>query len=342
MKSFASDNYAGIHPDVLRAIDTVNNQHAIAYGDDDYTAKAENLFRQQFGEDAKIFFVFNGTAANVLSLQALTNSYHAIICANTAHINLDEAGAPEKFLGSKLITVATTNGKLTVEAITPLLARLGDQHAVQPKVISISQTTEYGTVYTPEEVKKIADFAHKNTMYLHMDGARIANAAASLNLPVRKFTRDAGVDVLTFGGTKNGLMMGEAVIFFNKELAENFKFIRKQGMQLASKMRFIAAQFIALLTEELWLRSARHANQMAQRLYERIKDIPNIKITQPVQANVIFAVLPKAAIEKLQQHYRFYIWNDANSEVRWMTAFDTTEKDIDSFAKLIEDVLRSF
>lgn len=341
MKSFASDNYAGIHPEVLQAISAANNQHTIAYGDDEYTAKAQDLFRQQFGEDADIFFVFNGTAANVLSLQALTDSYRAIICASTAHINLDEAGAPEKFIGSKLITVPTTDGKLTVEAVAPLLARLGDQHAVQPKVISISQTTEYGTVYTPEEVRKIADFAHKHNMYLHMDGARIANAVPSLDLPVRKITRDAGVDVLTFGGTKNGMMVGEAVIFFNAELAKNFKYIRKQGMQLASKMRFIAAQFIALLMDELWLRNARHANQMAQRLYERIKNISNLKITQPVQANVIFASLPKPAIEKLQQHYRFYVWNDAISEVRWMTAFDTMEQDIDRFAKLIEEVLRS-
>lgn len=336
MKSFASDNYAGIHPQVLAAIAAANEKHAIAYGDDDYTANAQDLFRQQFGSDAEVFFVFNGTAANVLSLQALTNSYQAIICASTAHINQDEAGAPEKFLGSKLVSIPTNNGKLTVEAIKPLLARLNDQHAVQPKVVSISQTTEYGTVYTPEEIEKIAVFAHKNQMYLHVDGARIANAVASLNLPVREVTRDVGVDVLTFGGTKNGLMVGEAVVFFDPTLAANFIYIRKQGMQLASKMRFVAAQFVAVLTDELWLRSARHANKMAQCLYEQIKNISNLKITQPMQANVIFASLPKAAIEKLQQHYRFYIWNQELSEVRWMTAFDTTEEDIDNFARLIK------
>lgn len=337
-KTFASDNYAGIHPDILQAIIDTNTNHAKAYGNDDYTKMAAEAFHQHFGKDNDVFFVFNGTGANVTSIASANKSFQAVICAETAHIQMDECGAPEKFTGSKLLLVPTTNGKITVEKMQRYMLRVGDEHHVQPGVISISQSTEYGTVYTVDEIKALADFAHANNMYLHMDGARISNAAVSLDLEYRAFTKDAGVDVLSYGGTKNGMMVGEAVVFFNRELAKNFLFIRKQSMQLASKMRFISAQFQALLSNDLWKKNAAHANTMAAHLAKELANIPAIKITQPVQANAIFAIIPKALISQLQEKIYFYVWNEMTSEVRIMTSFDTTLDEVNSFIDYVKKI----
>ncbi len=334
-RSFASDNNAGVHPDILKAISAANQGHVVGYGDDTYTQSARALFKKQLGEDIEVFFVFNGTAANCLSLKALTNSYHAVICAEGAHIYVDECGAPEKFTGCKLVPVLAKNGKLTVEAVQSVCHGVGDEHHVQPKVISITQATEVGTVYRPAEMRALADFAHDHGMFLHVDGARIANAIAALGLNLRQATRDLGIDVLSFGATKNGALGAEAAVFFNPELAANFKFYRKQGMQLASKMRFISAQFQALFTNELWLQNARHANRMAQLLKREVSKIPHVKIIYNVEANGVFAQIPRKAIAKLQKRYFFYVWNEAQSVVRWMCSWDTTADDVKQFAEFV-------
>lgn len=338
-KSFASDNYAGIHPDILKAIIDANKGHAKAYGADTYTQKAIELFKKHFGQDIDVYFVLTGTAANVLGLSTLIKPYQAIICAETAHINVDEAGAPEKYTGSKLLTIATKDGKLTVESIKNQLLALGDQHRVQPKVISITQTSELGTLYTIDEVKKITEFAHANDLYVQMDGARLSNAAAALNTSLAALTRETNIDLLSFGGTKDGMMLGEAVIFFNKDLSKDFKYIRKQGMQLASKMRFIAAQFIALLSNDLWLKNAQQANNMAKLLAEEVKKVPHIQISREVQANAVFAYVDPKWIALLQEKYSFYVWDEVTSEVRWMTSFDTTEEDILEFVSFIKEIV---
>lgn len=337
-RNFASDNNAGVHPDILKAIEAGNNGHVVAYGDDPYTEKAIAEFKKLLGNDIEVFFVFGGTAANVLGIKTVTEPFNAVICAETAHINVDECGAPEKFTGCKLLTIPTTNGKITVEQIARHVHGIGDQHHVQPKVISITQATEMGTLYTPKEIKAITDYAHQNNMFLHMDGARIANAAVGLDVDIKEITKNAGVDILSFGGTKNGMMFGEAVVFFNRELAKNFRFIRKQGMQLASKMRFVSAQFEALFSNGLWLENAKHANQMARLLAEKIKEIPQVKITQEVQANAVFAIVPKYSIPKLQEKYFFYVWNEETSEVRWMASFDTQKEDIENFVKFVKEI----
>jgi threonine aldolase len=329
--SFASDNCSGIHPEVLAAIEKANHGSAVSYGGDPWTEKAEGVFKRHFGQDTHVGLVFNGTAANVLALQTLNRPYHAILCSEGAHINEDECGAPEKFTGSKLITVPHQNGKITPEALKNCLRGVGSQHHVQPKTISISQTTEFGTVYQPDEIRALSKFAREHGLYLHMDGARISNAAASLNLSLREATRDLGVDVLSFGGTKNGLMGAEAVVIFHPELAKDFAFIRKQGMQLASKMRFVSAQFIALLEGDLWLRNAKHANSMAKKLAEGASQVPGVKIARPPQANGVFAILPHDVIAPLQEKFSFHVWNEQTNEVRWMTAFDTREEVIDLF-----------
>ena len=338
-RSFASDNNAGIHPEVLQALAAANTGHTVGYGDDPYTAAAVRKFEEHLGPDIDVFFVFNGTAANVLSLKALTDSYHAIICTDFAHIYSDECGAPERFTGCKLVPIPNRDGKLTVESVGHAYHGIGDQHHVQPRVISITQATEMGTVYKPEEIKALAKFAHDRDMFLHMDGARIANAAVSLGQSLRQATRDLGVDVLSFGGTKNGMMGGEAVVFFEKKLARNFQFLRKQGMQLASKMRFIAVQFEALLSNDLWKKSAQHANRMARLLEKEVRQIPQVKIVYPVEANGVFAQLPHAAIAKLQERYFFYVWSEEESIVRWMCSFDTTEEDIRQFAKFVAETV---
>jgi threonine aldolase len=334
-RSFASDNNAGVHPDILKAIGAANQGHVVGYGDDAYTHSAQALFKKQLGEEIEVFFVFNGTAANCLSLKALTNSFHAVICAEGAHIYVDECGAPEKFTGCKLVPIPAKNGKLTVEAVQSAYHGVGDEHHVQPRVISITQATEVGTVYRPNEIRALADFAHSHGMFLHVDGARIANAVAAQGVNLRQATRDVGIDVLSFGATKNGALGAEAVVFFNPELAANFKFYRKQGMQLASKMRFISAQFEALFTEELWLQNARHANRMAQLLKREISRIPQVKIIYNVEANGVFAQIPRKAIAKLQKRYFFYVWNEAQSVVRWMCSWDTSADDVKQFAEFL-------
>jgi len=339
MRGFASDNNAGVHPDILKAINKVNINHTIAYGDDKYTQNAINLIKKNLGNNCEVFFVFNGTAANVLGISSLTHSYHAVICPETAHLHEDECGAPEKFSGCKILTVKTIDGKLTVDLIKKQMKGIGFEHHAQPKIISISQSTELGTVYTINEIKAIAKYAHQNNMYLHMDGARIYNAAVYLNTSLKKIVNDTGVDILSLGGTKNGMMYGEAVVFFNKKFADNFQYIRKQGMQLGSKMRFISAQFEALFTNNLWKKNAAHANKMAQLLAQYISDIPQIKITQKVQSNALFATVPPYYISELQKKYFFYEWDEDASEIRWMTSFDTTEDDITSFIKHIKNTI---
>ena len=339
-RSFASDNNAGIHPEVLQAISAANQGHVVGYGDDPYTHSAVGRFKQHFGPDIDVFIVFNGTAANCLSLMALTDSYHAVICTAAAHIYTDECGAPEKFAGCKLIPMAAPHGKLTLESVSHAYHGIGDQHHVQPRVISITQATEVGTLYQPDEIKVLARFAHQRDMFLHMDGARIANAAASLRLNLRQATRNLGVDVLSFGGTKNGLMGGEAVVFFDKKLSRNFQYLRKQGMQLASKMRFVSAQFDALLGNGLWLKNAQHANRMARLLSKEVSKIPQVKIIYKVEANGVFAQIPKDAIPKLQKRYFFYVWNEEQSVVRWMCSFDTTKADVQEFAQFVAKTVR--
>jgi len=339
-RSFASDNNAGVHPEIIEAIRNANDGHVIAYGGDPITARAMELFQKHFGSDVAVFFVFGGTGANVLGLKAITQPHHAIFCADTAHVNVDECGAPEKFTGCKLITIPTPDGKLRAEQIKPLLHGIGVEHHVQPRVITISQATEMGTVYTRDELKTLADFAHDNGLLLHVDGARLANAVVALNNTFKEITTDVGVDVLSFGGTKNGMMYGEAVVFFDKTRAADFKYIRKQGMHLPSKMRFISAQFEALLSGDLWRRGAEHANRMAQVLGSELAKVPKIKITQPVESNGVFATIPKEYIPVLQEKYFFYVWDDAISEVRLMASFDTSEDDIHDFVAFVREIVK--
>jgi threonine aldolase len=338
-RGFASDNNAGVHERVMDALRAANDGHVRAYGDDAFTETVVEKFRAQFGADVEVFFVFGGTGANVVGLAALTRPHEAIVCATTAHINVDECGAPERFTGCKLLTIQTPDGKLTPELVEPLLGGLGDQHHVQPHVVSISQATELGTVYTSEETKRLAEFAHARGLLLHVDGARMANAAAHLGVSLRELTTDAGVDVLSFGGTKNGMMYGESVIFFDAARARDFKFTRKQGAQLPSKMRFVAAQFDALLAEDLWLANARHANRMARLLADELELIPHVEITQAVESNAVFAILPREHIARVQQHFFFYVWNAKTSEVRLMCSFDTAEADVRELVSVIKETV---
>lgn len=338
-RGFASDNNAGVHPVILEAMTAANVGHDIAYGDDPLTQKTTARMKEIFGEQSEIFFVFIGTAANVLGLNAVTQSFNAIICPETAHINVDECGAPEKFTGCKLLPVPTSNGKLSIEGIKKHMVGIGFEHHVQPRVISITQATEMGTLYSLEEIREICNYAHANNMLVHMDGARIANAAAAMDVGFYEMSGGAGVDLLSFGGTKNGMMYGEAVVFFNPEMASIFKYQRKQGMQLASKMRYISAQFGAYLENELWKENALHANQMAQKLYRAVKDIPGVSVTQKVESNAVFAIIPARVIPSLQEHYFFYEWDEDRSEVRWMCSFDTQESDIEGFAALLKSLL---
>jgi threonine aldolase len=330
-RTFASDNYSGVHPVIMQALTNANAGHSSAYGADEFTARAIEQFKKLFNEDTEVFFVYNGTGANVLGLSAMTKSFNSIICSDLAHINVDESTAPEKFTGCKLLTIPTQNGKIYPEEIERRIERVNDQHHPQPKVISISQSTEYATVYTVEEIKAISLLARKNNLLLHMDGSRIANAAVSLKKDLRAFTLDAGVDVLSFGGTKNGMMFGEAIIFLNNHLAYDFNYVRKQGMQLHSKGRFIGAQFEALLQNDLWRKNAEHSNRMAKLLADGLRNIQQITISQPVNANGVFALMPAAIIPALQNEYLFYIWNERTMEVRLMCAFDTLEEDVKKF-----------
>jgi threonine aldolase len=336
VRGFASDNYSGVHPEVLAALAAANEGHQVSYGEDDYTARLQQLMEEHFGEGIECFPVFNGTGANVLSLQSLLPRWGAVICASTAHINMDENGAPERIGGIKLLQVHTTDGKLTPELIDKEAWGWGDEHRAQPLAVSITQTTELGTCYTPGEVRAIAEHAHSKGMKLHMDGARLANAAAHLGVPLRSFTRDAGVDILSFGGTKNGLLFGEVVVALNPEAASGLLYLRKMNMQLASKMRFMSAQFIALLEGDLWLRSASHANAMAARLRAGVESVPGVQLSQKTESNGVFAVLPAGVADRLRTSFRFYDWNEAAREVRWMCSFDTTEDDVDAFIAAIK------
>ncbi len=340
-RSFASDNNAGVHPKIVEALQQCNRGHVVGYGDDPFTREAVLRFRELFGSQTGVYFVYGGTGANVTGLQVLLRPFQAVLCAETAHIYVDECGAPEKFTGCKLLPVPTADGKLRPDDLEPYLHMRGFEHHVQPAVISISQPTEMGTVYTVDELKALAKFAKENGFLLHMDGARLANAAAYLDLPFRAFTVDVGVDVLSFGGTKNGMMFGEAVLIFNEKFQADFKYIRKQGMQLHSKMRYIAAQFNAYLQDDLWLQNARQANAMARFLAEQLKALPAIRLTQKVQTNAVFARVPHGLIEPLQKEYFFYIWNAQQNEVRWMTAFDTTEEDVLRFVQTVGRLVRA-
>ena len=339
-RSFASDNNAGVHPEILEAIARSNQGHVVAYGDDAYTHSAVQKFEEHFGPDVAVFFTFNGTGANVLSLQSLTRPFHSVLCSAYAHIYTDECGAPEKHTGCKLLPLPQADGKITLDAVRHAYHGIGDEHHSQPRVISITQSTEMGTVYKPEEIQALAGFAHEHDMFLHVDGARIANAAASLGQSLRQATRDLGVDVLSFGGTKNGILGGEAVVFFKPEMSRDFLFLRKQSMQLASKMRFIAVQFEALLTNDLWRRSAEHANRMARLLEQEISRIPGVKVVWKVEANGVFAQIPRHSIAKIKQQYFFYTWMEEESIVRWMCSFDTTEEDIRKFAQVVAEAVK--
>nr|WP_202446909.1 low specificity L-threonine aldolase [Streptomyces sp. SID5468] len=337
VRSFASDNYAGAHPEVLAALALANGGHQIAYGEDVYTEHLQEIVRRHFGPRAQAYPVFNGTGANVTSLQAVTHRWGSVICAASAHINVDEGGAPERVAGLKLLAVATEDGKLTPELLDREAWGFDDEHRAQPQAVSITQTTELGTCYTPEEIRAISDRAHEHGLAVHLDGARLANAAATLGLPLAAFTTDAGVDIVSFGGTKNGLLFGECVVVLDPDRVHAMKHLRKLSMQLASKMRFVSVQFEALLAGDLWLRSAAHANAMATRLAEAVRGIDGVRVVRPVQANQVFAVLPKDVTERLQKRYRFYVWDEPTGEVRWMCSFDTTEQDVDAFAAAIAE-----
>jgi threonine aldolase len=338
-RGFASDNYAGIHPEILEAITAANAGHQVAYGDDDVTAALSVAMKGHFGDSAEVFPVFNGTGANVVALQAMTQRWEAVVCATSAHVNVDEGGAPEKGAGLKLWTIPTADGKLTPELIDTQAWGFGEVHRAQPSVVTITQSTELGTLYSVDEVRAITDHAHGLGMTVHLDGARISNAAAALGVPFRAFTTDAGVDVVSFGGTKNGAMIGEAVVVLNPEAAPGVDFLRKSSMQLASKMRFVSAQLLALVSGDLWLRNASHANAMAQALEQRVRAIPGVTVVRPTQANAVFAILPAAVTEQLQQRFRFYTWDQVTGEVRWMCSWDTTPQDVDDFATAIAEEL---
>lgn len=337
-KGFGSDNFSGALPEVINAIASANAGHEHSYGEDSYTQKAIEDFKQIFGNDIEVYFVYNGTGANILSITAFTQPYHAVICAKTAHINVDECGAIEKQGCNKLLTVPTKDGKLTIDLIRHHMHEFGNQHAVQPKIISITQCSELGTVYSIKELKELCAYAHAHDMYVHMDGARLANAIAYLKCTPAKITKEVGIDVLSFGGTKNGMMFGEAVIFFTRPPKE-VKYVRKQAMQLHSKSRFIAAQFSAVLKDGLWLKTASHANEMAQKLVNATASIPGVEIIREVQGNEVFARIPQKHIKPLQEACFFYVWNEENSEVRWVCSFDTTEEDIQQFVYLLRKEL---
>ena len=338
-RGFGSDNHSGVSPEVIEAIAKANSEHALAYGDDEYTKRLEEIFKETFGEQARVYLVFNGTGANVLSIDAMCRSHEAVVCAETAHINVDECGAPQRVVGCRLLTVDTPDGKLTPELVRTRLHGFGFEHHSQPKAISISQPTELGTLYTLDEIKSLADLAHSYNMYLHVDGARLANAAVALGCTFKEMTTDLGVDALSFGGTKNGLLMGESCVLLNPALDVDMKYRRKQMTQLASKMRFMAAQMICYLESGIWRRNAEHSNAMAQLLRREVEKVEGVKVMYPVQVNSVFAQLPTAVWHRLQERYFFYDWDEAADVVRWMCSFDTTEEDIHAFVNALKEEL---
>jgi threonine aldolase len=335
MRSFASDNASGVHPAVMDALVAANADHALAYGADEWTARATEKFRELFGAPVGVCFVWGGTGANVVSLQSLVEPWDAVVCADTAHIAVDECGAPERFTGCKLLTVPATDGKLTAADIDRSQSGRGDEHHSQATVVSVTQSTECGTLYSVTELTELCMAAHAHEMRVHLDGARLANAVVALGCDVRALTIDAGVDIVSFGGTKNGMMYGEAVIFLDPALGEHARFIRKQATQLPSKMRFVAAQFEALLTGDLWLANAAHSNAMARTLADAVRDIPGVTLTRAPVVNSVFVTLPHDAIPRLQAQSFFWPWDESIDEVRWMTSFDTTADDIATFAALV-------
>lgn len=342
VRGFASDNYSGVHPRVMDAIARANGGHQIAYGEDHYTEELGNVARNVFGPEAQIFPVFNGTGANVTALQSLLPRWGAVICASSAHINVDENGAPERVGGFKLLQVDTPDGKLTPELIDKEAWGWGDEHRAQPLAVSITQATELGTIYTPEEIKAITDHAHKLGMKVHLDGSRLSNAAASLNVPLRALTTDAGVDIVSLGGTKNGILLGEGILTLRSELAADLKYLRKMNMQLSSKMRFISAQLIELYGTELWRELASHSNAMATKLSQAVGDIEGVELVYPTQANGVFAQLPNEISDQLREHFRFYDWDRAAGQVRWMCSFDTTEEDVEAFISKLRELCGAF
>lgn len=337
---FGSDNHSGVHPDILKAVENANKEYYHSYGYDDYTDKAAKIIKSLLGETAEFFPVLTGTAANVISLKTFLKPWEGVICAETAHINCDECGAPEHFIGCKLLTVATPDGKLTPELVEPLLEEEHDEHRVHPRIISISNVTELGTVYTPEEIKELCDFAHFRGLYVHLDGARFANACASLNCDAKSITSEAGVDVLSLGGTKNGMLIGESVVCFRNDFADSIKYIRKMAMQLYSKMRFISAQFVAYFSNDLWLKNARNANHIAQYLKSELDKIPEIKVTQHPAANAVFAIIPKDICSKIREKYFFYDWDVNTGEVRLMCPFNVTKEQIDQFIIDLKSIIK--
>ena len=334
-RGFASDNYAGVHPEVLAAVARANDGHAVAYGEDDETTSLRDLMRDHLGGQAEVFPVFNGTGANVVALQSICRPWEAVICAETAHVNVDEGGAPEKVAGLKLWTTPTVDGLLTPDAVDVHSVRFGDVHRSQQAVVTVTQSSELGTAYSVDQLGSLVDHVHSLGMKVHLDGARIANAAAGLGVPLRAITTDVGIDILSFGGTKNGAMGAEAVVVLNPSLTAAVPYLRKSSMQLASKMRFVSAQLCALLTDDLWLRNASHANGMAQRLLTGVRAIPGVEVMRRVNANAVFAIIPRDVTERLQRDYRFYEWDEATGEVRWMCSWDTTAEDVDGFVAAI-------
>jgi len=333
---FMSDNNSGVHPKIMEAMINKNNEHDYAYGNDSTTKEAIEKISDLLGKDVDVYFVSTGTAANVIGLSGLLMPYEAVVCSDTAHINVDECGALEKISGSKILSIPNKDGKIDKEGVKGFLYSLGDEHQSQPKVISISQTTETGTLYSLEEIKELADFAHTNNMLLHVDGARIANAVVALNTTFKEMITDTGVDLLSFGGTKNGMMIGEAIVSLNKELSKAFKFYRKQNMQLLSKMRFVSAQFIAYLENNLWKENAYNANNMGKYFAKELTQIPDIRLKNDPQTNMIFAYMGKDLVQVLQEQFKFYVMDEDTGLIRLVTSFDTNKEDIDKFIRLIK------
>lgn len=339
VRGFASDNYAGIHPEVLQALATVNGGHQVAYGEDVYTERLREVMRGHLGEQVETFPVFNGTGANVVALQAATDRWESVICTSNAHIHVDECAAPERMGGIKLHAVPTGDGKLTPELIDTVPARVGDEHWPQVRVVSITNSTEIGTVYTPEQIRALADHAHERGLVLHLDGSRISNAAAALGVSLRELVADTGVDLLSLGGTKAGALAAEAVVVLSPEKVRGMPYLRKQSMQLASKMRFVSAQLLALYEGDLWLRGAGHANAMAARLQEAVRDVDGVRLATPAEANAVFPMLDPAVADRLAARFRFYPWDESRDQYRWMCSWDTTEADVDAFVAALREEL---
>lgn len=339
MRGFGSDNHSGISLEILQAISEANTDHALAYGDDEYTQRLAVRIKEHFGNCASPYLVFNGTGANMLCIDAMCRSHEAVVCAETAHINVDECGAPQRIVGCRLLTVDTPDGKLTPELVRTRLHGFGFQHHSQPRAISITQPTELGTCYSLNELHALSDLAHEYNMYLHIDGARLANAAVALQCNFRAMTTDIGADCVSLGGTKNGLLMGECAIILNPNLDKELPYRRKQMAQLGSKMRFMAAQMDRYLQDGLWQRNAAHSNAMARRLYQAIRDLPALKVVYPVEANSVFVKLPRNVWQRLQQDYFFYDWDEDADIVRWMCSFDTSQDDIDQFVHRLKELL---